>query len=113
MSRLSLLSEHDFGGNTVQILGALLRNNPAVDLEFVGFAALLDDLKLLELGESPTDDAATGGHVMGSARTDLLGAAVDVSEEGNSSAGPDVDLPGERGDSDVKPVVVERGELLG
>ena len=108
---LALLSECDFGGDAVEVLEALLRDDPRVHLQLVVLAVLLDDLKLLQLLQRPPDHLAATVEVVGSAGADLLLGAVDVSEQGDACPGTHVDLPGEGGHSGVEPVVVEGSEV--
>lgn len=50
--------------------------------------------------------------MVGPPGTDLLVLAVDVGEESDTGAGPDINLPGEGGDPGVEPVVIEGSKLL-
>ena len=57
MRSLGLLSggEGDLGGNTVEVLGSFLGDDPGVDLKLVTLLVLLEHFQLLKLLQSPSD----------------------------------------------------------
>ena len=93
--------EGDFGSDSVEVLGALLGDDPGVDFELVALLVLLDHLELLELLESPSDDLSSSINVVGEAVSCVLGGSVEVCQKSDSGSGSDINLPGERGHSDV------------
>ena len=87
-------SKGDFGGDSVKILGAFLGDDSGVDLKFVSLLVFLDNLELLELLESPSDDLSSSINVVRKTVPSVLGGSVEVGQEPDSGSGSDIDLPG-------------------
>ena len=87
-------SKSDFSGDSVKILGAFLGDDSGVDLKFVSLLVFLDNLELLELLESPSDDLSSSINVVRETVSSVLSRSVEVCQKSDSSSGSDVNLSG-------------------
>lgn len=93
---------------TVKITLALLGDAAATLL-----LILLQNLDLLERLQDLAVDRAAGIDMVRGARAAVLGAAVDLAETANTDGFPQVDVASDRGSTDIVPVDVLGGHLLG
>lgn len=71
-----------------------------------------DNTKSLEFLQSVSDDLTGSGGVVVLSSSVVLASSVDVSESANSNLRAEVDLSGQRCNSDVVPVRVFRSQVL-
>ena len=87
-------SKGDFGGDSVKILGTFLGDDSSIELELVSLLVFLDNLKLLELLESPSDDLSSSINVVRKTVPSVLSRSIEVCQKSDSSSGSDINLSG-------------------
>ena len=115
---ISFLSVHvlgDLGSNSVHVGGSFLGKsftNDEVLTIFILVGDLSDEGSSLELDENVSDGFTSGeSGVLGAGTVSLLGTVM-LSEGVDSNLSSHVELVGDGGSSDVKPVSIVRSEIL-
>lgn len=103
----------ELGGDSIEGASAFLGDDPGVDSEGVSLLVFSDDFLLLELLEAPSDNFGAGVLVPGVSAGHSVLLAVHMRQKLNSGSRPEVDFPSQGCDSNINPIVVERGEFGG
>ncbi len=101
-----------FSYDSVKSAPSLISDDPGVNLQTIPFLVLLNELLLLQLLQPPPDNLSA--RLLMPLRSNLapIKSSINMRQQPNPSPRPDVDFPGQGGDSEIDPVFVDGGEFV-